>query len=181
MANIVAGKISIISLSAFHIIRQIWIFMAFFFDGMAMNCHIYVPFLKQKGEVGKLKKFTYQMLTLSFLTGLFASLFLFFSSFAITIFTSEQAIISQIYSVWYLVCFSLPISALAFAYDGIIMGFGRFDFLRKLIIFGAFFIFYPILYFAFSAQSFQLIILSMVIFNFERVIGAYIFLRKEIT
>ena len=63
-----------------------------------------------------------------------------------TLFTKEQAVLSQFYDVFWIILIMQPFCALAFIFDGIFKGLGKMKYLRNVLLFSTFLIFVPILF-----------------------------------
>ena len=61
------------------------------------------------------------------------------------IFTNEKEVLSNFYSVFWIVLIMQPFCAIAFIFDGVFKGLGQVKFLRNLLLISTFIVFVPLL------------------------------------
>ena len=62
------------------------------------------------------------------------------------LFTNDQEVLDQFYSVFWLVLVMQPFCALAFIFDGVFKGLGKMKYLRNVLLFSTFLVFVPLLF-----------------------------------
>jgi putative MATE family efflux protein len=62
------------------------------------------------------------------------------------IFTQDEDVLKEFYSIFWIVLAMQPVCALAFIFDSIFKGLGRMKVLRNLLLIATFFVFVPVLY-----------------------------------
>ena len=62
------------------------------------------------------------------------------------VFSSDPAVLTAFYSVFFIIILGQPINTVAFLFDGIFKGLGKMQFLRNVLLVATFLVFLPLLY-----------------------------------
>ncbi|GAB1856150.1 MATE family efflux transporter [Flavobacteriaceae bacterium MHTCC 0001] len=96
------------------------------------------------------------------------------------LFTKDQEVLKQFYSIFWIVLIMQPICAIAFIFDGIFKGLGKVATLRNVLLGATFLVFIPILY---SLDYFNLklegIFIALTFWMFARALPLLINFRKQ--
>ncbi len=146
-ARFAAGE-GAVALASHQILLQVWLFVSFFIDGVAITANIKGAQLSRLGERANFQAMVEQVLLLGLCLGSFFCLFYFlFEDFTQNIFTSDGAVTARLSALWPWLALSQIPNALAFIYDGILFGlgaFGGFVWVRRWMIIGALTVFLPL-------------------------------------
>lgn len=122
-------------IAAHTIAINIWLFSSFFIDGYAHAGNAISGTLKG----GKNDNFIYplgiRLAKISFFIGFgLTVIYLISYPFLGSIFSSDPAVIEAFNAIFWLVCLSQPVNAIAFVFDGIYKGLGETRLLRNLLV-----------------------------------------------
>ncbi len=144
LASAVVARIGEASLAAHQIAFQLFIFLAFVLDAIAIAGQILVGRLLGAGDVPTAVTAARRMVVLSAVFGvLMAVLLLAGSDLVPRAFTSDGAVLDETRALWPLFALLLPIGAMTFAYDGILIGAGDTRFLAVAMV-ASFLVFAPL-------------------------------------
>tara|TARA_R110000868_G_scaffold204946_3_gene453219 strand:- start:85427 stop:86698 length:1272 start_codon:yes stop_codon:yes gene_type:complete len=137
-----------VALASHQILLQVWLFVSFFIDGVAITANIKGSSFSGMKQQQKFSLLTKRVLGLGALLGLSFSIFYFlFESFTQQLFTNDPEVLNLISTIWPWIVLSQIPNALAFVYDGLLFGLGPvggFVFVRRWMMVGALFVFLPI-------------------------------------
>ncbi len=175
----VATRLGTEIVAAHQIGLQVWVFLAFFVDGIAVTATSLGGKFLGKERPDKWKMLGNRLLLLGFLTGVGFSLFFFFAARPIRlIFTNDASLAAIIDQYWWLIVVSSPFSALVFVYDGILFGSRDYRFLRNSVAGSLAFAFLPVLAIGYlTTLSITTIWLALVARNGFRLVTAIWFFK----
>ena len=141
-----ATKYGNTSIAAYTIAIQIWFFFAFVLDGYASAGNIISGRLYGEKSYKNLKKLSVKLVKYSVgLSTILAVLsFIFYESIG-RFFIVENDVLTQFYSIFWIVILMQPINAVAFLFDGIFKGLGFMGYLRNVLLLATFIGFVPVL------------------------------------
>ena len=132
--------------AAHQIAWQIWLFSAFFIDGYSSAGNAISGKLLGEKNYKDLINLSKKLTKYGILTGLCITLFGFiFYNFIGKIFTKEQIVLEEFNNVFWIVLISIPLSSVAFIFDGMFKGMGKMKFLRNILLVSTTLVFIPIL------------------------------------
>lgn len=169
-----ATQLGEISLATHQILLQAWLFVSFFIDGIAITANIKGSLFCRENNISALNLLIKRVLILGAALGaVFSTIYFFFDTQTQGIFTSDQNVLSHLSSLWWLIAISQIPNALAFVYDGILFGLGDrggFKWVRRWMLIGATFVFFPIAYFGSGLEA---IWIGLIALNLFRLISGY--------
>lgn len=120
--------------AAHQVLRQAWIFTAFFMDAYAVAGQSLVGYFMGGGQVAEARRVAKVVCTWGLVTGtLLGAGMLAGISWVMAVFVPPTA--AAVFTLpWTLVALTLPVNSLAFATDGIHWGTGDFRYLRNVVI-----------------------------------------------
>ena len=147
----IAAKGGAEDLAAHQVLLQIWLFVSFFIDGVAITASIKgAEFLKRR-DLLQLRATFAQVVGLALgLGAFFSGLYWLFGAFIRTFFSSDEAVIAQLEFLWPWIVWAQIPNALCFVYDGILFGLGEiggFVWVRRWMVAAATMVFLPIAFF----------------------------------
>lgn len=146
-AKLAAGE-GKVALASHQILLQVWLFVSFFIDGVAITANIKGSHFSGFKQQEKFKQLTHRVLGLGAILGLGFSIFYFiFDNFTKELFTNDPEVLALIKTIWPWIVLSQIPNALAFVYDGLLFGLGPvggFVYVRHWMMIGALFVFLPI-------------------------------------
>ncbi len=141
-----ASHLGVIALAAHQIGLQVWLFVSYFTDGLAVTATAKGAYFLGEKKYKSFRLLGYRILKMSFLVGvLFALGYLLVKPGIQGMFTSDEMIVSELNAIWLLLALSQPLFAVLYVYDGILFGSHDFSYLRKRMIEGFVVIFLPLL------------------------------------
>ncbi|XVE82405.1 hypothetical protein DITRI_Ditri16bG0001800 [Diplodiscus trichospermus] len=129
LSTSMAARLGPLAVAAHQICLQVWLSVSLLFDALAASGQALIASSFVKGEYARVKEITYCVLK----TGLFAGVSIAvilgasFGSLA-TLFSRDKEVIGIIRSLLLLISSSLPITALAYTFDGLHYGISDFSF-----------------------------------------------------
>lgn len=133
-------------IAAYTIGINIWLFAAFTIDGYSSAGNILSGKLLGEKNYKDLINLSKKLTKYGILTGLCITLFGFiFYNFIGKIFTKEQIVLEEFNNVFWIVLISIPLSSVAFIFDGMFKGMGKMKFLRNILLVSTALVFIPIL------------------------------------
>ena len=170
-----AANLGVNALACHQILLQIWLFVSFFVDGVAMTANILGAKFYAKKEIEKLKEMFTNLLWLGgIIGGLFLIFYLFLPSLVWSLFTFDKKVIELLSYIWPLIVWSQVINCLSFVYDGLLFGLGEFNFLRRHMFLGSVLTFLPLGLWSYSEKSLMAIWLGLIALNVYRYISGYL-------
>ena len=134
-------------IGAHTIAINLWLFAAFFIDGYSAAGKILGGRFLGSGDYDSLWLLARKILKYGLVVS--AALMLAGGVFYYPIgriFSSEEAVLTTFYSIFFIVILGMPINTVAFIYDGIFKGLGKMRFLRNVLLGATFLGFLPVLY-----------------------------------
>lgn len=133
-------------IAAYTISLNIWFLGAFMIDGYSSAGNILSGKLLGAKDYKSLIQLSNKLLKYGFIMGLIMGLIgLFFYNSIGRIFTKEELVLEQFYTVFWIVLITQPINAITFIFDGMFKGMGKMKYLRNLLIFATGLVFIPTL------------------------------------
>ena len=170
-----AANLGVNALACHQILLQIWLFVSFFVDGVAMTANILGAKFYAKREVEKLKGMFTNLLWLGgIIGGFFLILYLLLPSLVWSLFTFDKKVIELLSHIWPLIVWSQVINCISFVYDGLLFGLGEFKFLRRHMLIGSLVTFLPLGLWSYSNKSLMAIWLGLISLNVYRYISGYL-------
>jgi putative MATE family efflux protein len=134
-------------IAAYTIAINLWFLCAFIIDGYASAGGILSGKLLGNKSYHILLKLGQKLIIYGIVIGAILALLGFGLYYPIgKIFTQDEEVLKEFYSVFWIVLAMQPVCALAFIYDSIFKGLGRMKVLRNLLLIATFFVFVPVLY-----------------------------------
>lgn len=134
-------------IAAYTIAINLWFLGAFIIDGYASAGNILSGKFLGAKDYKKLVSLSQFLIKCGVIVGIVLALFgLITYNFVGSIFTKDQAVLDQFYSIFWIVLAMQPLCALAFIFDGMFKGMGKMKFLRNLLLLSTGLVFIPILF-----------------------------------
>lgn len=134
-------------IAAYTIAINLWFLCAFIIDGYASAGGILSGKLLGNKSYHVLLKLGQKLMLYGIVIGAVLALVGFGLYYPIgRVFTQEEDVLKEFYSIFWIVLAMQPVCALAFIYDSIFKGLGRMKVLRNLLLIATFFVFVPVLY-----------------------------------
>jgi putative MATE family efflux protein len=132
-------------IGAHSIAMQVWLFSAFFIDGYAAAGSVLVGRLNGERNWRDLYAVSWQVVRMSVTIGA-ALAVLYLAGYAHIggLFSHDEAVLSLLNGVFWMVVVTQPINAVAFAFDGIYKGLGDGKILRNTLLASTFGVFVPV-------------------------------------
>lgn len=133
-------------IAAYTISLNIWLLGAFMIDGYSSAGNILAGKLLGAKDYESLLKLSKILFRYGIIVGSFMALIglLFYNSIG-KIFTKEQVVLEQFYTIFWIVLITQPINAITFIFDGMFKGMGEMKYLRNLLILSTGLVFIPTL------------------------------------
>jgi MATE family multidrug resistance protein len=131
--------------AAHQIALQVWMFAAFFIDGLAITAITLGGQLIGREDHSAHQIMSRRLLLLALFVG--CSFFLFYwcaAKWVIGCFTNQQEMIDLLMGIWFWLAVTQPLNALAYTYDGLLFSSREFAFLRRRMLEGFVFVFLPL-------------------------------------
>ncbi|EDP96880.1 MATE family efflux transporter [Kordia algicida OT-1] len=133
--------------AAYTILLNIWFFGAFIIDGYSSAGNILSGKLYGEENYEELVKLSNRLIKYAILVGVAMFIVGGILYYPIgRIFTKEQAVLEEFYTVFALVLAMQPLCAIAFIFDGIFKGLGKMATLRNVLLFATFAVFIPTIF-----------------------------------
>ncbi len=130
LAGAVIARFGDASLAAHQIAFQLWIFLAFLLDAIAIAGQVIVGRGLGAGDTGRAYAASVRMIWLSVYAGIFfAVVMLALKGVLPHVFTSDDLVIERAQEIWFLFALMQPLNGAVFAFDGILIGAGDGRFL----------------------------------------------------
>ena len=134
-------------IAAYTIAINLWFLGAFIIDGYASAGNILSGKLFGQKNYNQLIKLSNKLIKYGIYLGITVAIIGSILYYPIgRIFTDEINVLSQFYSVFWIVLAMQPLCALAFIFDGIFKGLGKMKALRNVLLLSTFLVFIPILF-----------------------------------
>lgn len=134
-------------IAAYTIAINLWFFAAFAVDGYASAGNIMSGKLFGANQIKLLVELSNRLLKRALIVGvLMASIGALFYDALGALFTSEKAVLTEFYKVFWIVLVMQPFCALAFVFDGIFKGLGKMKTLRNVLVLSTILVFIPVLF-----------------------------------
>lgn len=175
-----AGLLGVCELAAHQILLQLWLFSSFLIDGLAVSANILgARYFALKDQV-MLKLVARRLLILALIVGvIFAFTYGLGARLILNAFTRDQKLIEVALAHMMIVALSQPLMSLAYLYDGLLFGLGRYRALGLCMFAGLLAIILPGLYFSEHGYGLNSIWLALTMLGIYRgVSGAYLFKHK---
>ena len=131
-------------IAAYTIAINLWFFAAFAVDGYASAGNIMSGKLFGANQIKLLVELSNRLLKRALIVGvLMAGIGALFYDALGTLFTSEKAVLTEFYKVFWIVLVMQPFCALAFVFDGIFKGLGKMKTLRNVLVLSTILVFIP--------------------------------------
>jgi putative MATE family efflux protein len=134
-------------IAAYTIGINLWFLAAFIIDGYASAGGILSGKLLGEKNYDLLLKLGNKLMIYGIIIGVILALMGFAFYYPIgRIFTQDEYVLQNFYSVFWIILIMQPICALAFIFDSIFKGLGKMKSIRNLLLVATFFVFIPTLY-----------------------------------
>jgi len=134
-------------IAAYTISINLWFLGAFIIDGYASAGNILSGKLFGQKNYNQLIKLSNKLIKYGIYLGITVAIIGSILYYPIgRIFTDENNVLNQFYSVFWIVLAMQPLCALAFIFDGIFKGLGKMKALRNVLLLSTFLVFIPILF-----------------------------------
>ena len=131
-------------IAAYTITINLWLLAAFMIDGFASAGNILSGKLLGAKQYGLLIKLSNRLLVYGLVTGvIMAGIGFLLYNFIGGVFTKETPVLTEFYTVFWLVLLALPVSAITFIFDGMFKGMGKMKYLRNVLILSTGLVFLP--------------------------------------
>jgi putative MATE family efflux protein len=137
-ATAVAAHSSVAAVGAHQIVLQLWTFLVFVLDSLAIAAQSLVGAALGAGLAGRARGLAWQVTGYGLIFG--SGLGVLFAALAGVLphaFTSDASVLGEIPHAWWFFVALQPIAGVVFALDGVLLGAGDAAFLRTATIFGA--------------------------------------------
>lgn len=178
-----ASKYGEVSLAAYAIGIQIWLFSSFFIDGYSTAGNAMAGKYLGENNKEKLKALVLKLLKINLLVAV--ALGLFYTAlypFIGAWFNDSPEVLEVFNSFLWVVIIAQPLNSIAFTMDGIFKGMGKAKLLRNTLVIGSFLIFIPTLiisdYFGWEVMSIWIAFVAWMAFRGGSLI--YWFFLKEV-
>ncbi|WP_298417667.1 MATE family efflux transporter [uncultured Kordia sp.] len=133
--------------AAYTILLNIWFFGAFFIDGYSSAGNILSGKLYGEENYEELVKLSVQLTKYAVIVGIAMLIIggILYESIGI-IFTKEQAVLDEFYTIFWIILAMQPLCAIAFIFDGIFKGLGKMATLRNVLLIATFSVFVPTIF-----------------------------------
>ena len=170
-----AANLGVTTLASHQILLQVWLFVSFFVDGVAMTGNILGAKFYALKEMDVLEKVFNKLLWLGFIIGVaFILLYVPLYRWVWSFFTFDKEVYILLEKIWPYVVWSQVINCLSFVYDGLLFGLGEFKFLRRHMFIGACITFLPLGFYSYFGESLLAIWLGLISLNVYRLISGYL-------
>ncbi|MCB0078262.1 MAG: MATE family efflux transporter [Anaerolineales bacterium] len=133
-----AARVGAETAAAHQVIWQVYLLLAFLLDGLAVASQSMVGRAIGEGDGTELRATVNEALRWGATVGaVLAALLLVGQSWIVSVFTSDSVVKALIASVWWLPSLMMPLHALVFVVDGILMGGEDYAFIRRWMVTGA--------------------------------------------
>ena len=130
LAGAVNARFGEASLAAHQIVFQLWIFLAFVLDAIAIAGQVIVGRGLGAGDTHRAYAASVRMIWLSVYAGIaFGAAMLALEGVLPHAFTSDQTVVERVQAIWFLFALMQPLNGAVFALDGILIGAGDGRFL----------------------------------------------------
>ncbi len=134
-------------IAAYTIAINLWFFAAFAVDGYASAGNIMSGKLFGGNQIKLLVALSNRLLKRALIVGvMMAALGALFYEQLGSLFTTEKAVLTEFYKVFWIVLLMQPFCALAFVFDGIFKGLGEMKTLRNVLVLSTVVVFIPALF-----------------------------------
>ena len=134
-------------IAAYTIAINLWFFAAFAVDGYASAGNIMSGKLFGGNQIKLLVALSNRLLKRALIVGvMMAALGALFYEQLGSLFTTEKAVLTEFYKVFWIVLLMQPFCALAFVFDGIFKGLGEMKTLRNVLVLSTVLVFIPALF-----------------------------------
>lgn len=168
-------------IAAYTIAINLWFLGAFVIDGYASAGNILSGKFLGAKNYKALITLSNKLITYGIIVGLILGIIGSVLYYPIgRLFTSDQEVLTQFYSVFYIILIMQPFCALAFIFDGIFKGLGKMKYLRNILLFSTFIIFVPLVFW-FDSKDYKLygIFIAMTFWIIARGIPLIIKFRQQ--
>ncbi|WP_432418623.1 MATE family efflux transporter [Corynebacterium breve] len=134
-AAAVAARVSVVALAAHQIMLQLWNFITLVLDSLAIAAQTLTGSALGSGNTDNARKVGQKVTLYSMIFSLgLAAVFGIGAGAIQGIFTSEQAVLEQMQTPWWLLLIMIVLGGVVFALDGVLLGASDAVFLRNLTI-----------------------------------------------
>lgn len=135
LATRVAASIGDTAVAAHQVLAQILFFLALTIDALAVAAQSLIPRYLGEGRSRDAWDVSIRLVELGLVVGvLFSGLLILARPFVPGWFTSEPEVVDAIEGVWFVLALLQPPAALAYVWDGIVMGAGDFRYLAAAMV-----------------------------------------------
>lgn len=134
-------------IAAYTIAINLWFLGAFLIDGYASAGNILSGKLLGAKDYKSLITLSDKLIKYGISIGLIIAIIGALIYYPIgNLFSNDQAVLNEFYSVFWMVLLMQPLCALAFIFDGVFKGLGEMKYLRNVLLFSTLLVFSPIIY-----------------------------------
>jgi len=134
-------------IAAYTIAINLWFLGAFLIDGYASAGNILSGKLFGAKDYKNLLELSNKLIKYGIFVGLFIGVIgaVFYYPLG-NLFSNDEAVLTEFYSVFWIVLAMQPLCALAFIFDGVFKGLGKMKYLRNVLLFSTIVIFVPVIF-----------------------------------
>lgn len=133
-------------IAAYTIAINLWFLGAFLIDGYASAGNILSGKLLGAKDYKNLIDLSNKLIKYGIIVGLIIGIIGGLLYFPIgNLFSNDEAVLNEFYSVFWIVLAMQPLCALAFIFDGVFKGLGRMKYLRNVLLFSTLLVFIPVI------------------------------------
>ncbi len=175
-----AGLLGVRELAAHQVLLQLWLLSSFLIDGLAVSANILGARYFALQDHIKLKLIAKRLTVLSCLVGLIFTLaYGLGGTMVLGAFTRDQLLIEVALAQMGIVALSQPLMSVAYLFDGLLFGLGRYRALGVVMLIGVITLVLPGLYYAGQGHGLRAIWLALILLGVYRgVTGYFLFKRK---
>ena len=156
LSNKYTTKLGVEQMAAHSILFWIWLFQCYFIDGYSNAAMAISGKLKGMKDKLSIPKLALKTSKINVTIALILVLIFFSITPLIQKIPKEPLTVNALFPSYYIMLLTFPIGAIAFTFDGLLMGLGESKFLRNLLIFSSLLIFIPSIYY-FENTEFKLV------------------------
>jgi len=174
-----ASLLGTVNLAAYQILINLWLFISFFMDGVAVSSTILVSEYFESKEFSSLKQVLKQFEKLTLILSVVVTIiFACLPNYIFSLFTYDTYVKKILFSIWPLIWIFQITNSFAFLYDGVMFGFLKFRFLAVHMIIGTTVFAYPFIYSSSIYKSLMLIFIGHILLNIYRMASCNLKIRS---
>lgn len=138
LATAIAARVGVVEVAAHQVASQLWLFLSLTIDSLAVAAQALIANEVGRSVPGGARRVADRVLLWGFSLGVAqAALFLLAKPLLVGLFTTDQAVMAALDSVYIFIVVMQPLNALVFVLDGVFMGAEQFGFLARAMLLSA--------------------------------------------